>query len=255
MAGHCNQGYNMEDHDEGHTNFEMDELRRQLQKLQQRLEQYENQGRGARHHDFESDDENPFHRVHSHSSSGSTPPHPRLLRNLQLGFDMKVDVPELAPLPIRERILKQNEKYSKQANKYRKPVAFKEGDLVWIHLRKEQFPSNRSFKLMPRADDLSPYYEDQEDQVDLGASLHQPGRSESDGGVAVLRCGGVVLVAVLRRGGCYGVAAWKVLWRGGLAGGERENEMRRRKNEMRERSDGKWGFGDGSVLKYHLNFL
>ena len=84
----------MEDHDKGHTNFEMDELRRQLQKLQQRLEQYENQGRGARYHDFESNDENPFHRVHSHSSSGSTPPQPRLLRNLQLGFDMKVDIPE-----------------------------------------------------------------------------------------------------------------------------------------------------------------
>ena len=29
--------------------------------------------------------------------------------------------------------------------------------------------------------DLSPYYEDQEDQVDLGASLHQPG--ETDTGV------------------------------------------------------------------------
>jgi hypothetical protein len=68
----------MEDHDEGHTNFEMDELRRQLQKLQQSLEQYENQGRGTRYHDSESDDENPFHRVHSHSPSGSTPPHPRL---------------------------------------------------------------------------------------------------------------------------------------------------------------------------------
>jgi hypothetical protein len=92
---------------------------------------------------------------------------------------------------IRGSILKKNEKYSKQANKHRKPVAFKEGDLVWIHLRKEQFPSKRSSKLMPRADgpfrvlqrigenaykiellgdygvsatfnvsDLSPYYED-----------------------------------------------------------------------------------------------
>uniref|UniRef100_A0A2N9IVE3 CCHC-type domain-containing protein n=1 Tax=Fagus sylvatica TaxID=28930 RepID=A0A2N9IVE3_FAGSY len=109
---------------------------------------------------------------------------------------------ELAPLP-----------YSKQANKHRKPAAFKEGDLVWIHLRKERFPSKRSSKLMPRADgpfrvlqrigenaykielpgdygvsatfnvsDLSPYYEDQEDQVDLGASLHQPG--EIDTGVS-----------------------------------------------------------------------
>jgi hypothetical protein len=112
---------------------------------------------------------------------------------------------------IRERILKQNEKYSKQVNKHRKPVAFKEGDLVWIHLRKEQFPSKRSFKLMPRADgpfrvlqcirenaykielpsdygvsttfnvlDLSPYYENQEDQVDLGESLHQPEETDTN---------------------------------------------------------------------------
>uniref|UniRef100_A0A2N9FWF1 Tf2-1-like SH3-like domain-containing protein n=1 Tax=Fagus sylvatica TaxID=28930 RepID=A0A2N9FWF1_FAGSY len=52
---------------------------------------------------------------------------------------------------IREIFLKQNEKYSKQANKYRKPVAFKEDDLVWIHLRKERFPSKRCSKLTSRA--------------------------------------------------------------------------------------------------------
>uniref|UniRef100_A0A2N9J8I5 Integrase catalytic domain-containing protein n=1 Tax=Fagus sylvatica TaxID=28930 RepID=A0A2N9J8I5_FAGSY len=114
---------------------------------------------------------------------------------------------------IRGSILKKNEQYSKQANKHWKPAAFKEGDLVWIHLRKERFPSKRSSKLMPRADgpfrvlqrigekaykielpgdygvsatfnvsDLSPYYEDQEDQVDFGTSLHQPG--EIDTGVS-----------------------------------------------------------------------
>ena len=102
-------------------------------------------------------------------------------------------------------IVKQIEKYCKQANKHQKPTSFKEGDLVWIHLRKERFPSKRSSKLMPRADGpfrvlqqigknaykmellgdyrvlatfnvthLSPYYEDQEDQVELGASFHQP---------------------------------------------------------------------------------
>jgi hypothetical protein len=58
MAGTSQQGDNMEDRDEGHTNFEMDVLRRQLQELQQRLEHYENQRRGARHHDSESDNEN-----------------------------------------------------------------------------------------------------------------------------------------------------------------------------------------------------
>jgi hypothetical protein len=35
---------------------------------------------------------------------------------------------------IRAHIEKQNEKYRKQANKHRKPAAFQEGDLVWIHL-------------------------------------------------------------------------------------------------------------------------
>ena len=94
MAGTSQQGYNMEDRDEGHTNFEMDVLRRQLQELQQHLEQYENQRRGARHHDFESDNENPFHRAHSHSSGESTPLHPRFVRNSRPGFDMKVDIPD-----------------------------------------------------------------------------------------------------------------------------------------------------------------
>ena len=138
-----------------------------------------------------------------------------LLVTKHFSGDAKERVKEIKKLheQIRGSILKKNEKYSKQANKHRKLAAFKEGDLVWIHLRKEQFPSKRSSKLMPRADgpfrvlqrirenaynielpddygvsttfnvsDLSPYYEDQEDQVDLGASLDQPG--ETDTGVS-----------------------------------------------------------------------
>lgn len=64
------------------------------------MELYENQGRGPRHHNskFEavSDDEeeNPVHHAYSHSSGGSTPPHPHYVRNLQQGYDMKVDIPE-----------------------------------------------------------------------------------------------------------------------------------------------------------------
>ena len=38
------------------------------------------------------------------------------------------------------------------ANKHRKKVVFQPGDLVWIHLRKERFPTKRKNKLMPRAD-------------------------------------------------------------------------------------------------------
>ena len=135
-----------------------------------------------------------------------------LLVTKHFSGDAKERVKEIKKLheQIRGSILKKNEKYSKQANKHRKPVAFKEGDLVWIHLRKERFPNKRSSKLMPQADgpfrvlqrieenaytielpgdygvsktfnvsDLSPYYEDQEDQVDLGASLHQPGETDT----------------------------------------------------------------------------
>jgi hypothetical protein len=53
---------------------------------------------------------------------------------------------------IRGQIEKKNEKYRMQANKHRKPMTFKEGELVWIHLRKECFPVKRRSKLLPRAD-------------------------------------------------------------------------------------------------------
>ena len=53
---------------------------------------------------------------------------------------------------VRDKILKQIEKYKKQADKHRKKVVFKEGDLVWIHLKKERFPNRRFVKLQPRVD-------------------------------------------------------------------------------------------------------
>ncbi|MCI10001.1 retrotransposon protein, partial [Trifolium medium] len=52
---------------------------------------------------------------------------------------------------VRERIKAVNEAY-KQRSKNKKPKLFNEGDLVWVHLRKERFPSKRKNKLMPRAD-------------------------------------------------------------------------------------------------------
>ncbi|KAJ8647929.1 hypothetical protein MRB53_000952 [Persea americana] len=113
---------------------------------------------------------------------------------------------------VRARIIKQNEKYRNNANKHRKPVAFKDGDLVWIHLQKERFPPRRYDELKPQADgpfkvlqrigenaykiellgdysvsatfnvaDISPYY-DEENDLDLRASLPQPG--ENDTGVS-----------------------------------------------------------------------
>jgi hypothetical protein len=87
-------------------------------------------------------------------------------------------------------------------------MTFKEGDLVWIHLRKECFSAKRQSKLLPRADgpfkvlqcigenaykielpgeygvsttfnvsDLAPY-EEIEETMDLRASPHQPGEPD-----------------------------------------------------------------------------
>ena len=50
------------------------------------------------------------------------------------------------------QIEKKNKSYAKSANKGRKKVIFEPGDWVWIHMRKERFPSQRKSKLQPRGD-------------------------------------------------------------------------------------------------------
>ncbi|WVZ80568.1 hypothetical protein U9M48_028035 [Paspalum notatum var. saurae] len=52
----------------------------------------------------------------------------------------------------RANIEKMTKKYEKHANKGRRKVLFKPGDLVWVHLRKDRFPELRKSKLQPRAD-------------------------------------------------------------------------------------------------------
>ncbi|GJT59674.1 reverse transcriptase domain-containing protein [Tanacetum coccineum] len=100
-----------------------------------------------------------------------------------------------------------------RANKHRKLVLYKEGDLVWIHLRKERFPGGRFGKLKPRADgpfrvlkrindnaykielpghynvsatfnvaDLSPYISTSDDEMDSRASVFQG--EEDDAGAS-----------------------------------------------------------------------
>jgi len=53
---------------------------------------------------------------------------------------------------VKAKIEKTTLSYTAQANKHKREKLFKPGDLVWIHLRKERFPSKRKTKLMPRAD-------------------------------------------------------------------------------------------------------
>ena len=53
---------------------------------------------------------------------------------------------------MKEQIEKQNSKVATQINKGRKIVIFKPGDWVWVHFRKERFPTQRKSKLLPRGD-------------------------------------------------------------------------------------------------------
>ncbi|GJR41321.1 reverse transcriptase domain-containing protein [Tanacetum coccineum] len=112
---------------------------------------------------------------------------------------------------VREQIIRHNEQYKKHTDKRRKHVLYWEGDLVWIHLRKERFPAGRFGKLKPRGDDpfrvlkkindnaykielpghynvsatfnvayLSPYKGDSDDKPDSGSSLFQEGEDDAD---------------------------------------------------------------------------
>ena len=53
---------------------------------------------------------------------------------------------------VRSQIKNVNGQYKLNANKNRTHLKFKPGDLVWLHLRKERFPSRRKNKLMARGD-------------------------------------------------------------------------------------------------------
>ncbi|KAJ9553571.1 hypothetical protein OSB04_017616 [Centaurea solstitialis] len=53
---------------------------------------------------------------------------------------------------VRDQNIKHNLQYQTRVNKHRRKVVFNEGDLVWIHLRKDRFPQGRYGKLHPRAD-------------------------------------------------------------------------------------------------------
>jgi len=54
---------------------------------------------------------------------------------------------------IKEQIQQQTEKYLKHNNKGKREMIFEEGDWVWLHLRKDRFPTKRKSKLSPREDD------------------------------------------------------------------------------------------------------
>lgn len=53
---------------------------------------------------------------------------------------------------VRDQISKHNTEYQNLADRHRKQVVYKEGDLVWIHLKNKRFPAGCFWKLKPRVD-------------------------------------------------------------------------------------------------------
>ncbi|WMV54632.1 hypothetical protein MTR67_048017 [Solanum verrucosum] len=62
----------------------------------------------------------------------------------------KADMMKKIPEQTRLAIEKKNKEAALRRNKGRKYIVFKPGDLVWVHMRKERFPSKRKTKLDPR---------------------------------------------------------------------------------------------------------
>ncbi|KAH0652710.1 hypothetical protein KY289_030388 [Solanum tuberosum] len=62
----------------------------------------------------------------------------------------KADMMKKIHEQTRLAIEKKNKEVALRRNKGRKYVVFKPGDLVWVHMRKERFPSKRKTKLDPR---------------------------------------------------------------------------------------------------------
>ena len=47
---------------------------------------------------------------------------------------------------------RQVQRLATKLNVNKQPMIFNNGDLVWLHLRKDRFPNERKSKLLPRAD-------------------------------------------------------------------------------------------------------
>ncbi|GKC06066.1 RNA-directed DNA polymerase [Tanacetum coccineum] len=126
------------------------------------------------------------------------------------GADQSEQIKELHR-SVQEQIIRHNKQYKEHADKRRKQVLYREGDLVWIHLRKERFSARRFGKLKLRGDDtfrvlkkindnaykielpghynvsatfnvadFSPYKGDNDDEPDSGSSLFQEGEDDAD---------------------------------------------------------------------------
>ncbi|GJY53128.1 RNA-directed DNA polymerase [Tanacetum coccineum] len=137
-------------------------------------------------------------------------PVPEVGRFSEEGDDQSEQIKELHR-SVQEQIIWHNEQYKEHADKRRKQVLYQEGDLVWIHLRKERFSAGRfgsinlrgrsPFRVLKKINDntykielpghynvfatfnvadLSPYKGDSDDEPDSGSSLFQEGEDDAD---------------------------------------------------------------------------
>jgi len=53
---------------------------------------------------------------------------------------------------VKQQIEKKNRQYATHVNKGWRRVTFELGDWVWVHMRKERYPTQRKSKLAPRGD-------------------------------------------------------------------------------------------------------
>ncbi|GKB00060.1 RNA-directed DNA polymerase [Tanacetum coccineum] len=96
-------------------------------------------------------------------------PVPEVRQFSKEGADHSEQIKELHR-SVREQISWHNEQYKEHADKRHKHVLYREGDLVWNHLRIEHFLVGH----------LSPYKGDSDDEPDSGSSLFQEGEDDAD---------------------------------------------------------------------------
>ena len=75
-----------------------------------------------------------------------------LHERVNMDFDKRISYMTKLHESTRATLEKHNEHQAAKMNKSKKRLVFQEGDLVWLHLRKDRFPNERNSKLKPRGD-------------------------------------------------------------------------------------------------------
>lgn len=69
---------------------------------------------------------------------------------VNLDGEKKAEIVKKLHEQVHTRLKAKNDQVAKRVNKGRKRVVFRQGDWVWVYMRKERFPNQRSNKLHPR---------------------------------------------------------------------------------------------------------